>query len=378
VGPRIVFFPCVYGDHGEDNAVQDFTGGAINALPITHQSTGNTDFDERIRKLVEDWGCNNSPALIEEMVITALKMGRDQTTVADLKLFSRSLKELRYSARIFAPYARFRKVVVFGSARILPEEAEFIAAEEFAREMRENGFMIITGGGDGIMGAAQRGAGRENSFGLNIRLPFEQRANETIYGDSKLINFNYFFTRKLNFVKETHAVALFPGGFGTLDEGFEVLTLMQTGKARIIPLVLVDKPGGGYWKTWLSFLAEYLLKVGLISAGDFDLFTITDNVKEAVGEILRFYKTFHSYRWVGNRMVVRMQKALTAEAVTNLNAQFADLLQEGGIVQGKALAEERNEPELKEMARLVLTPRRTNFGRLRLLINAVNDAELQE
>jgi len=358
--------------------VQDFTGGAINALPITHQSTGNTDFDERIRKLVEDWGCNNSPALIEEMVITALKMGRDQTTVADLKLFSRSLKELRYSARIFAPYARFRKVVVFGSARILPEEAEFIAAEEFAREMRENGFMIITGGGDGIMGAAQRGAGRENSFGLNIRLPFEQRANETIYGDSKLINFNYFFTRKLNFVKETHAVALFPGGFGTLDEGFEVLTLMQTGKARIIPLVLVDKPGGGYWKTWLSFLAEYLLKVGLISAGDFDLFTITDNVKEAVGEILRFYKTFHSYRWVGNRMVVRMQKALTAEAVTNLNAQFADLLQEGGIVQGKALAEERNEPELKEMARLVLTPRRTNFGRLRLLINAVNDAELQE
>jgi uncharacterized protein (TIGR00730 family) len=312
------------------------------------------------------------------MIVTALKMGRDQTTVADLKLFSRSLKELRYAARVFGPYARFRKVVVFGSARTPPEDAESIAAEEFAREMREHGFMIITGGGDGIMGAAQRGAGRENSFGLNIRLPFEQRANETIYGDPKLINFNYFFTRKLNFVKETHAVALFPGGFGTLDEGFEVLTLMQTGKARIIPLVLVDKPGGGYWKTWHSFLAEYLLKVGLISTGDFDLFTITDNVRDAVAQILHFYKTFHSYRWVGSRMVIRIQKALTAEALAKLNAEFVDLFQEGRIVQGKALVEEKNEPELQEMPRLVLTPLRTNFGRIRRLIDAVNDAELQE
>ncbi len=357
--------------------MQDFTGGAINALPISQQSTGNTDFDDRIRNLVKDWGCSSSPALVEQMIITALKMGRDQTTVADLKLFSRSLKELRYAARVFAPYARLRKVVVFGSARTPPGEPEFVAAEEFAREMQEHGFMIITGGGDGIMGAAQRGAGRENSFGLNIRLPFEQRANETIYGDPKLINFNYFFTRKLNFVKETHAVALFPGGFGTLDEGFEVLTLMQTGKARIIPLVLVDKPGGGYWKTWHSFLAEYLLKVGLISKGDFDLFKITHSVQEAVAEILHFYKTFHSYRWVGNRMVIRIQKALSAAAVADLNVKFADLLQVGEIAQGKALLEEKNEPELQDMARLVLTPRRTNFGHLRRLIDAVNDAELE-
>ncbi len=312
------------------------------------------------------------------MIITALKLGRDQATVADLKLFSRSLKELRYAARVFSPYSKFRKVVVFGSARIGPEEAESLAAEEFAREMRERGFMIITGGGDGIMGAAQRGAGRENSFGLNIRLPFEQRANETIYGDPKLVNFNYFFTRKLNFVKETHAVALFPGGFGTLDEGFEVLTLMQTGKARLLPLVLVDKPGGTYWKTWHSFLAEYLLKVGLICEGDFDLFKITDSVHEAVEEILRFYKIYHSYRWVGNRMVVRLQRRLTPAAVAGLNAGFQDVLQDGAIVQGGALPEEKNEPELQEMARLILTPLRTNFGGIRRLINAINASEVQE
>src|SRR5437879_3719866 len=168
--------------------------------------------------------------------------------------------------------------------------------------MVAHGYMIITGGGDGIMSAAQRGAGRERSFGLNIRLPFEQKANVIIEGDTKLINFNYFFTRKLNFVKETHAVALFPGGFGTLDEGFEVLTLMQTGKARILPLVMVDAPGGNYWKTWFNFAHEYLLKVGLVDEDDFKLFIITDDVDEAIAEILKFYRNFHSYRWVGQRM----------------------------------------------------------------------------
>src|SRR3712207_6669224 len=202
------------------------------------------------------------------MIMTALKMARDRMGTADLKLMNRSLKEMRYAAKVFAGYRQYRKVCVFGSARTLPSEPEFQVAEEFARLMVEEDYMVITGGGDGIMGAAQRGAGRERSFGLNIRLPFEQRANETIHGDPKLINFNYFFTRKLNFVKETHAVALFPGGFGTMDESFEVLTLMQTGKARIIPVVLVDKPGGAYWKTWNAFLAEFLLKLGLISQDD--------------------------------------------------------------------------------------------------------------
>src|SRR5437588_2009329 len=211
------------------------------------------------------------------MILTALKMARDKMSVADLKLISRSMKEMRYAAKIVASYQAFRKVGIFGSARIAQDSPEAKVAEEFARQMVAHNFMIITGGGDGIMGAAQRGAGRDMSFGLNIRLPFEQRANETIEGDKKLINFNYFFTRKLNFVKETHALALFPGGFGTLDEGFEVLTLMQTGKARIIPVVMIETPGGTYWDTWLRFTKEQLLGFGLISPEDFGLFKIVHN-----------------------------------------------------------------------------------------------------
>ena len=185
--------------------------------------------------------------------------------------------------------------------------------------------MTIGAGGDGIMGAAQKGAGREYSFGLNIRLPFEQKANETIHGDPKLINFNYFFTRKLNFVKETHAVALFPGGFGTMDEGFEVLTLMQTGKAQIIPVVFVDRPGGTYWKTWLRFLEDHLLRRGLISEDDFSLFKMCNSVDEAIAEIAQFYKNYHSYRWVGQKMVVRVLCCLTDKAIDVINAAFDDV-----------------------------------------------------
>ncbi|MDQ6656195.1 MAG: LOG family protein, partial [Verrucomicrobiota bacterium] len=241
--------------------MEDFTAGITHQQPTRRQTSLGEDFDRRIHDLVQSWGAPKSPELVEEMIMTALKMARDGMGTADLKLMNRSLKEMRYAAKVFAKYREFRKVCVFGSARTLPTEPEFLAAEEFGREIVKHGYMVITGGGDGIMGAAQRGAGRDHSFGLNIRLPFEQRANETIHGDPKLINFNYFFTRKLNFVKETHALALFPGGFGTMDEGFEVLTLMQTGKARIIPVVLVDRPGGSYWETWMKFLTEHLFKL---------------------------------------------------------------------------------------------------------------------
>jgi len=354
----------------------DFTAGALSFPHRPVPSTGNEAFDRRIRDLVSDWGCGESCELIQEMVVTALKMGRDNLSVADLKLFNRSLKELRRAARTFAPYAKIRKVVVFGSARTPQDAPEAIAAETFARTICANNYMVITGGGEGIMGAAQRGAGRDRSFGLNIRLPFEQHANETIEGDPKLIDFNYFFTRKLNFVKETHAVALFPGGFGTMDEGFEVLTLIQTGKARIIPIVLVDKPGGSYWKTWFTFLADYLLKIGLVSADDFHLFKFTETVDQAVAEILHFYKNFHSYRWVGQRLVIRLNHALTANAVENLNSRFGDLLQKGGIILGNALPKEHNEPEIIQLPRLIFTPYRNNFGRIRCLIDAINDSEV--
>lgn len=357
--------------------MQDFTAGGISATPNRTQTSGSPSLDERIRQLVADSGCDKSCDLIEEMIITALKLGRDQTSVADLKLFNRSLKELRYCARVFAPYREKRKIAVFGSARTSPDDPEAIAAETFARKMVEHGSMIITGGGDGIMGAAQRGAGRENSFGLNIRLPFEQRANETIHGDAKLVNFNYFFTRKLNFVKESHGIALFPGGFGTMDEGFETLTLIQTGKARIIPVVLVDKPGGRYWETWFSFLGEYLLGLGLVSEEDFHLFHMTHSVDDAVQHFLDFYKNFRSYRWVGARMVIRLTQRLTAAALAELNATFDDILKTPEIIQTGALPEEANEPELAEFPRLVLTPHQRNFGRLRQLIDAINASDVE-
>jgi uncharacterized protein (TIGR00730 family) len=290
---------------------------------------------------------------------------------------NRSLKEMRYAAKIFAPYAHFRKVVVFGSARTAESDPAFKMAEEFAREMAAHHYMIITGGGDGIMGAAQRGAGREHSFGLNIRLPFEQRANVTISGDSKLINFNYFFTRKLNFVKETHAFALFPGGFGTLDEGFEVLTLMQTGKARVIPVVLLDQPDGRYWETWMNFVTDYLFKLNFVSPEDFHFFKVLHSVEEAVGEIAQFYKNYNSSRWVGDQLVIRLTRRISTRALVELNRQFSDLIRAGEITQGGALPPEKNEPEIWDLPRLVLQPHRHSFGRFRQLIDAINLADTQ-
>jgi uncharacterized protein (TIGR00730 family) len=355
--------------------VEDFTG-TIQDQPMRRQWSLEPPFDDRVRELVREWGATKTPELIEEMIVTALKMARDEMSVADLKLMNRSLKEMRYAAKVFAPYARFRKVVVFGSARIPPEAPESKVAEDFAHEMGKHDYMTITGGGEGIMGAAQRGAGRDRSFGLNIRLPFEQHANEIIEGDVKLINFNYFFDRKLNFVKESHAFALFPGGFGTMDETFEVLTLMQTGKARIIPVVMLDRPGGNYWDTWMKFLTEYLFKLGLVSSEDFSFFKIARDVDEAAAEILRFYQNYHSTRWVGEQLVIRICRRLSNEAVAGLNKNFGDLIREGEMIQGGALRPEKNEPEIWNLPRLILTPHRDNFGRIRQLIDAINLASV--
>ncbi len=352
--------------------MEDFTAGITQEQPTRRQTSFGAEWDARIHQLVADWGAEKSPELLEEMIMTVLKMARDKMGTADLKLMNRSLKEMRYAAKVFAGYREFRKVCVFGSARTLPTEPAFEVAEEFARQIVSEDYMVITGGGDGIMGAAQRGAGRDRSFGLNIRLPFEQRANETIYGDPKLINFNYFFTRKLNFVKETHALALFPGGFGTMDEGFEVLTLMQTGKARIIPVVLVDAPNGTYWETWMKFLTDDLFRLGLIGAEDFHLFKIVHNASEAVQEIVHFYRVYHSARWVGDQLVLRINQPLSGDAVRELNTKFEDILRSGEIVQGAALRQEKNEPKIAALPRLILTPHRRSFGRFRQLIDSIN------
>jgi uncharacterized protein (TIGR00730 family) len=338
-----------------------------------HWSVGPR-FDARVRQLVRDWGTQKSPALIEEMITTALRIARDEMSVADLKLINRSVKEMRSAAKIFAPFKHLRKVVVFGSARTQPDSPDYKVATDFACEMVRHGFMLITGGGDGIMGAVQRGAGRAHSFALNIRLPSEQRVNEVIEGDPKLITLNYFFTRKLSFVKEAHAFALFPGGFGTMDEAFEVLTLMQTGKARILPVVLLDRPRGKYWETWTQFLTERLLKFGFISEEDFALFKIKHSAQDAAAEITEFYKIFHSARWVGERFVIRLNHCLSSDSIADLNKEFADIVRAGEIVQRAALPGEENELEIRDLPRLIFAPLRGRFGRFRQLIDAINSS----
>jgi uncharacterized protein (TIGR00730 family) len=344
-----------------------------DGLTIKNSSLGPV-FDKRVKKLVRDWGAQKSPALIEEMITTALKIARDEMTVADLKLINRSAKEMRSAAKIFAPFKHLRKVVVFGSARSANDSPDYKMATDFACEMVKQDFMLIAGGNEGIMGAVQRGAGRAHSFALGIRLPSEQRVHEPAEGDPKLVTLNYFFTRKLSFVREAHAFALLPGGFGTLDEAFEVLTLMQTGKTRIVPVVLLDRPRGKYWETWIQFLTKRLLKFGFISREDFEFFKIKHSAAEAAAEITQFYKVFHSARWVGERYVIRLNRALSAESVVDLNDRFSDIVRTGEIVQGVAPGVEKDELEMPDLPRLVFTPVRSRFGRFRQLIDTINSS----
>lgn len=332
--------------------------------------------DRRIQDLVAEVTNGPHAEYIEDMIETALRFGRDHTHIADLKLYSRAMRELRHAADVFAQYSDKRKITVFGSARTRPDSGDYQLARDFAARMVLEKYMVITGGGEGIMGAAQEGAGTENSFGLNIRLPFEQRPNETIEGDHKLINFRYFFTRKLNFVKETHALALFPGGFGTHDEGFEALTLMQTGKSALMPIVLMERPNGHYWEIWRRFVVNDLLGQGLISPQDVNLFFITHDIEEAVAHILRFYRNYHSYRWVRDRIVFRILRKLTRPALEKLNFDFSDLIAEGPILQGPALKEEAEDTHLARYPRISFVPRK-DFGTLRLFIDALNSSETE-
>ena len=334
--------------------------------------------DPRIKALADEVATGKGAELIADLVETSLKLGTDRAGIAELKLMSRALREMRYAARVFSNYQGIRKVAVFGSARTKPDEEEYKLAKSFAQKIVAEDFMVITGGGDGIMGAAQAGAGAEKSFGLNIRLPFEQRANETIHGDPKLINFNYFFTRKLNFAKETSAFVLLPGGFGTHDEGCEILTLMQTGKMPIVPVVMLDRQNGHYWETWRRFIVNDLLAHGLVSQTDFHLFHITHDADDAVNVITRFYKNFQSYRWVREKMVVRILKKLTPAALEDLNRRFGNILVADRIVQTTTLPEERDEPLLAALPRIVLTPDKHDFGSIRLFIDAINKAETEQ
>jgi uncharacterized protein (TIGR00730 family) len=310
--------------------------------------------------------------LVQQIKDTADKFVRDKTSRGDVKMITTALKELRYALKVFAPYRTKRKVTVFGSARTGPEHASYQQAVEFGRRMAAEGYMVVTGAASGIMEAGHVGAGIENALGVNILLPFEQAANSIIAGDGKLVHLKYFFTRKLMFVKEADAVALFPGGFGTLDEGFEVLTLVQTGKSHMFPIVLVDEPGGDYWKRWAAFIRDVLLARGLISPADMSLFKITDSVDEAVNEIKDFYRVYHSMRYIGEQLVFRLQKPLDEPFLARLRREFADIVAAGTFEQVTALPAEQNETALAHLPRLRFKFDRKSLGRLREMIDVIN------
>jgi uncharacterized protein (TIGR00730 family) len=331
---------------------------------------------EQLRKQVEEFLAlpNSDPqaAILKELLGAVLRLNTARLDMLDLKIIHRSLKEMRYAFRVFKPYRHRRKVSIFGSARLPTDTPLYDLARRVAALLSQQGFMIITGAGDGIMRAANEGAGRENSFGVNILLPFEQEANPSIVDDPKLMTFKYFFTRKLFFARESHASAVFPGGFGTHDECFEILTLLQTGKNNPHPVVMIDVPGGTYWRKWQRFIQEDMLATKLISPDDLHLFRIVDSAEAAVAEIAGFYKTYHSCRFVKGRLVLRLQHPLAATQVDQLNEQLGHLYPGGKVEQRSALPEEADEPELLAFPRLVVPYDRRSAGNLRQLIDLIN------
>jgi uncharacterized protein (TIGR00730 family) len=336
-------------------------------------SRDNGEVDEIIDHLIELTGGVHYPDSVREMILTALKAGQENSQKADLKLMTSTLKEMRFTAKAFGPYRGRRKVTIFGSARVKSGDTIYQLARALGEKLSQAGYMVITGGGQGIMRAANEGAGAEHSFGVNIRLPFENQPNHILEGSPRSITYKYFFNRKVAFIKETDAVALFPGGFGTQDEAMEVLTLVQTGKSYPIPLVLVDEPGGSYWSHWKLYVERELAARGYIGKDDFSLFDTVQSVDDAVKIVDRFYKRYHSLRFVGERLVIRINSPIGQEKVVKLKEQYSDILLSGGdLFASKALPEEADEPGLSHLPRLVLDFNRKAYARLRQLIDSIN------
>jgi len=307
-------------------------------------------------------------ALLNAFVSTVLR-SRDLER-GDVKVMHRAVRELRYALSVFARYRHIRKVTVFGSARAAVSHPAYGLAKAFAQRMVAAGFMVITGAGDGMMRAAQEGAGRAHSFGLNILLPFEQQANDIIINDPKLVYFKYFFTRKLIFVKETNAFALFPGGFDTHDEAFEALTLLQTGKSALMPVVFIEAPGSTYWQDWVEFLKRHMLSEGFISASDLHLFKVTRDIDAAVEEITTFYHNYHSSRYVDGQLLIRLQRSPSADLLARLNRDFRDILSQGDMVAVEPPGDPAD--EAPELPRLLLWFNRMHYGRLRQMLDVLN------
>jgi uncharacterized protein (TIGR00730 family) len=336
-------------------------------------STGNSELDAKLAELVNGFCSGEEKQYVLQIATSALKLAIEKTKRVDLKIANAALKEMRYAFKVFTPYRRVRKVTVFGSARTGPDHPDYERAVELGRRMAASGWMTVTGAGSGIMGAAHEGAGRKMSFGVNILLPFEQRANPIIRGDRKLLSFRYFFTRKLFLLKESSAVVLFPGGFGTMDETFEVLTLLQTGRQTPMPVVMVENPKTGYFRHLTQFIEERLVGSELIAPDDLSLFRVAPTVEEACEEVLHFYRLYHSSRYVGDKLMIRLRRDLTKKELEKLNHSFTDMLRAGRIESSQVLPEEKDDMQLGALARVQLDFNRRSFGRLRQLIDAIND-----
>ncbi|KAA0893545.1 TIGR00730 family Rossman fold protein [Oryzomonas rubra] len=335
-------------------------------------SRPNAEIDQLINRLVEAVGDIHHAEITREMILSALKIGQEVDYPADLKLINRTLREMRFTARVFGPYRGRKKVTIFGSARTGRDEEMYRKCVRFSRILADNGYMIITGGGPGIMQAGNEGAGSENSFAVNIRLPFEQQPNPVMYRNPRLITYKYFFNRKVAFVKEADAIAVFPGGFGTLDEAMEVFTLIQTGKTSPKPLILVDDEGG-YWEQFFAFVKQSLLVKGFISGEDFSLFTITKDEQEAAEAIETFYRIYHSMRFIDHRLVIRLNKELAPEQIRTLEEEFPELLQDGEhIVCCGAMPEEADQPDLIALPRITMKFNHHHYGLLLAFIHRIN------
>jgi uncharacterized protein (TIGR00730 family) len=336
--------------------------------------TGDPKADRLIEELADTCLSEDCREMFRQILSTVTKMGREHVDLGDFKLINTTIKELRHSFRVFHPYRHVRKVMVFGSSRTEQDDPNYSLAVKLSKQLVDLGFMMISGAGGGIMEAANRGAGKGNSFGINIKLPFEQGANPYIVNDPKLMQCKYFFTRKLIFIKESDATVLLPGGFGTLDEGFENLTLFQTGKTLPRPIVLLEPKEGNYWRTWLDFVDSALIKKGLISADDRKLFQVAHSVEEASKHITDFYRVYHSLRYVRGLTVLRFTREIPGPLIDRLNSDFNDILASGKIQATPPLEDELKKREHLDLPRLVFNFNHKSFGRLNEMIQAINSS----
>jgi uncharacterized protein (TIGR00730 family) len=340
--------------------------------PLPRYRTGDPDLDRRLVELLDAAGTSDNRDQLFEILATVVRLARDDPDRLDLKITNAALREMREAFKVFAPYRDMRKVTMFGSARTLPDDPLYAQARDVARVLAGKGWSVVTGAGPGIMAAGLEGAGRDRAFGINIRLPFEQGANPYIAEDPKLVEMRYFFTRKLMLIKESDGFIVLPGGFGTLDESFELLTLLQTGKTEPAPIVLLEVPGGSYWEAWDRFVTGEVAARKFVSREDAALYRITDSVEDATNEILDFYRNYDSLRWVGQQLVLRLQHPPTEEELRGLSEEFADITRGGGITATGPLPPEVSTFDKVELPRVMLRFNRSSYGRLRTLIGRLN------